>query len=124
MRRPATRAPLRWILLTTLAACCVAGLTVAQAAPGAKPTLRAADLTPLVLVGSGFRPGERVLVTVTYGRRTLVGRQVAGARGTIRLRLRELTLGRCHSELSARASGSAGSRATLRLPALACPPER
>jgi hypothetical protein len=93
----------------------------AQGEPG--PKLRAVDLDPVRLAGSGFSPGESVRVRVRVAGHTRTKRARAGDRGRFRVRFRELAQPRCGPALTARAVGSDGHRATLKLPPRGCPPE-
>ena len=87
----------------------------------AKPALRLTDRTPVTIAGSGFVSGERVLVRVA-SRGTWTRRATAGGSGTFRVVVQSATVDRCEL-LRAVATGSRGSRATLKLlPQPACNP--
>lgn len=90
-------------------------LAVANASAGLsdRPTLRLADRTPLVVVGGGFEPRERVTLVLVADRR-VSEKLRAGAGGNFVARF-NWSLGRC-TRFSLQAYGSNGSRARL-LPA-------
>ena len=107
---------------TALVTAAVLALAVAvPAAPGqgttaARASLRVVSVSPLTLVGSGFRPSERVVVTLlmrggpaTKAVSTRTGRFVVRFRRSAPCGL-----------VVARATGSAGSRAVARVPGGAC----
>ena len=82
------------------------GLSAGLAAggPTARPQLRVDSLRPFAVVGTGFRVGEHVRVTV---------RADADVRGRIAVRFRGMTLGDCPTYLVS-ARGDKGSWATMR----------
>jgi hypothetical protein len=86
-----------------------------------RPSLALIDRDPIVLRGRSFVPGERVRVTVsTNVRRT---RDVhAGSRGGFVVRFTGLVVPRCGG-LIARARGSSGDLATMKIPLPACQPD-
>ena len=86
-----------------------------------RPSLALIDRDPIVLRGRSFVPGERVRVTVsTTVRRT---RDVhAGFRGGFVVRFTGLIVPRCGG-LIARARGSSGDLATMKIPLPACQPD-
>jgi hypothetical protein len=86
---------------------------IASAGTTAAPRLERVEGTSLVLAGSGFRGGERVSVTVLTGYGARWARVVA-RRGRFRVAFRVPDSG-CGAAWAARAVGSRGSRATLRL---------
>ena len=85
----------------------------AAAAQPRRATLKLADLAPLVVNGTGFGRGERVVLTAsaTNAQRTLG--VVARRNGSFTARF-GLRLGRCAS-LTVRAVGVRGSRAVLQV---------
>jgi hypothetical protein len=88
-----------------------------------KQTLRLVDRDPIALQGNGFRPRERVRVTVSA---PMVERKFtrATASGSFRVTFLEVSATRCDI-VRAVAVGGAGSRAVLKyLPAPACMPMR
>jgi hypothetical protein len=96
-----------------------AALVLAASAPAAtaqKPTLRLTSTAPVTVVGAGFRPGERVVVTVTM--RGGASTKVVWARNG-RFVARFARMARCGLVL-ARAAGSQGSRAGTRSLGGAC----
>jgi hypothetical protein len=110
-------------LRSVLAAGTVALALVAapQAGAGAlaAPALRIAASQPLTVSGTGFRPGERVRVTVVLPARASASRR-AGPRGGFTLRFAALALPHCHVAVTVLARGGRGSRAALHLPAFDC----
>jgi hypothetical protein len=106
-----------------IAAGAVAGIATAHAAAGAQgaPALQAATVRPLVVVGAGFAPGERVTVTALTSLRMRSVLAKASGAGTFRARLGWFARP-CGSPFAVRARGAAGSRASLRLPAAPCVP--
>jgi hypothetical protein len=108
----------------------LAVLALALAPPGAAaspsaapaPSLRFLDLTPALVRGARFAPGERVRVTLRAGTDRRVRTIRAAARGGFTVnfgRLREQD--RCSGLVSIAAVGARGDRAFYRLPAMACP---
>jgi hypothetical protein len=96
-------------------------LTLADGASGsAHATLALVNRQPLVLHGRGFRPSERVRVVASSG--ATVARNVrASAAGGFTVRFAEMSVPRCGG-MFARARGSSGSLATLKIPLPACLP--
>ena len=92
---------------------------VALAGGGAtKPTLRAADLDPLPLTGSGFRANERVRLLVAAPPVVKSRLVRAGARGRFRIAF-AVKVGRCDSVV-VQAIGLRGSRATFQHDTIGC----
>jgi len=86
-----------------------------------RPSLALVDRAPIVLRGRSFVPGERVRVTVsTTVRRTRDVR--AGSRGGFVVRFTGLIVPRCGG-LIARARGSSGDLATMKIQLPACQPD-
>jgi hypothetical protein len=87
---------------------------LAEPGSAAKPQLRIAAVSPLTVVGTGFRAGEVVHVTVRSDAGTASANDGAGAAGRIAVRFPRLKLaGKCPYYLIA-AWGNKGSRTTLR----------
>jgi hypothetical protein len=84
----------------------------------AKPTLRAVDLDPLTLIGSGFRGSERVTLLVAAPPVVKSKMLRANTRGRFRVAFR-VAVGRCDAAV-VQAIGARGSRATFRHDALHC----
>lgn len=84
--------------------------TSALAAPQ-RPSLRLESNDPLVFRGAGFKPRERVTVTVRDSSVRLVRVARATATGTFRVGFGSVTIDPC--ELGARAIGSKGTRVVL-----------
>lgn len=86
------------------------------------PRLVLAAVKPLTIKGTGFRATERVRVTVRVGGRSYL-RQIRAVRGVITAAFVNVPrLDRCMTELRAVATGAKGSRASLKLAQLQCPP--
>ncbi len=86
-----------------------------------RPSLALLDRAPIVLRGRSFVAGERVRVTVsTTVRRTRV--VYAGSRGGFIVRFTGLIVPRCGGFI-ARARGSSGDLATMKIPLPACQPD-
>jgi hypothetical protein len=98
-----------------------AGSTSATPGASAKASLEIRSLEPLRVVGDGFRPYERVRVTVWTGGTRTTRRARAGRRGAFALRLPGSPSGSCGS-LRLRAVGSLGSRVTVALDNVTCLP--
>ena len=84
-------------------------------------TLKLNSVAPLVVKGSGFRPREAVLLTATIGNRRRFAGPIARADGTFVGRF-NVRITSC-TNLTVRAIGGRGSRATLKARA-ACESER
>jgi hypothetical protein len=90
-------------------------LALALPAWGANPrpaTLKLNSVAPLVVKGSGFRPREAVLLTATLGNRRRFAGPIARADGTFVARF-NVRITSC-TNLTVRAIGGRGSRATLK----------
>lgn len=104
----------------------IAAVTVLLVSPTAiggraKPRLAVVDRAPLTIAGSGFLAGERVSVVVVTGYGARRARVVAN-RGRFSVTFRLASTG-CGTAWMARAVGSRGSVAALRLgPASPCVP--
>lgn len=103
----------RLVVSAVLAAFVVLSAGVAEGRLTAKPQLRISDATPFTLVGTGFRAGETVRVTVRANTGGGSARDRAGTSGRIAVRFPRLKLGRCPVYLIV-ANGDKGSTATLR----------
>jgi hypothetical protein len=99
--------------ITMLAAAAAMSAGLAQGGQAAKPQLRFAGLSPFVVVGTGFRPGEMVRVAVRADGSAASARDRAGRAGTIRVSFTRLRLAKCPTYVVA-ATGDKGSRAVLR----------
>ncbi|HEV3478790.1 MAG TPA: hypothetical protein VG144_05005 [Gaiellaceae bacterium] len=93
----------------------------ASAEGSGRPTLKLTRTEPISVQGLRFLARERVHVKVTVGEERTAKRVVANRRGTFTLSFPSLDYDRCTS-LFARAVGSGGSRAVLKLPQPQCPP--
>jgi hypothetical protein len=85
----------------------------AESGSAAKPRLRVVDLTPFAVVGTGFRAGETVRVTVRAEGDSSSASDEAGTTGRISVRFPRMKLGSCPTYVIA-ARGDKGSRAGLR----------
>jgi hypothetical protein len=85
---------------------------------GGKPRL-SVDLAPLVVGGSGFRPGETVRITVR-GVAVAPRTDTASVAGRISVRFPGVRLLQCPKLLIITATGNKGSRAQLRRMPTAC----
>jgi hypothetical protein len=102
------------ITVLAAAAALAAGLAAGRpAATAAKPKLRVLTEVPFVVVGSGFRGGENVQVTVRGKTRRASKTDKASTTGRIHVRFLRMPLGRCPFYVVA-ARGDRGSRAGLR----------
>ena len=93
---------------------------------GTPPNIQQAELRftsfhPVELRGRGFRPDERVRLTVHAGKTT--DRTVTSTNGTFDATFSSLRIDRCTGAF-ATARGSKGSRAATKLPLPACLPAR
>jgi hypothetical protein len=86
---------------------------VSEGGSAAKPQLRVVDLTPFAVVGTGFRAGETVRVTVRAEGDSVAATGEAGATGRVAVRFPRMRLGTCPTYVIA-ARGDKGSRAGLR----------
>jgi hypothetical protein len=108
------------VLLAAAAAAATAVIALPSAA-AAPESLRLVQRSPLVLSGRDFVARERVRVRVTTAGDRAVRRVRASRSGAFRLTFSGLDFDRCNG-LSAVATGSQGSRATLKRVPLECPP--
>jgi len=94
-----------WAVLFLLIA-----VLASTAGAGTRPSLRVAATNPVTIVGTGFKAGERVRVTVSTAGERATRLTVASARGWFRVRFAGI---RAASECKvfAVATGSNGSRA-------------
>jgi hypothetical protein len=104
--------------LLAVAAAAFAG--VGMTAEQGSPALRLVDRQPLVLRGTGFKPRERVRVTVSADGDGATRRLRAGARGVFSASFAPMALHRCDA-LFASAVGASGSSAKLKAQPQ-CPP--
>jgi hypothetical protein len=97
-----------------VAAVLAPGYAIAEGQSAAtKPQLRVVATQPLAVMGTGFRPGEKVRVSAHTddGDGSRLG--TAGRAGRLGMRFPSLSLDRCATYLIT-ARGSKGSRATVR----------
>jgi hypothetical protein len=98
-------------LVLTLTASSAGARTESGAA--ARPALRVVDFSPLAVVGTGFKAGETVRVTVRAQGGSMSAKGDAGGGGRIAVRFPRMKLGKCPEYVIA-ARGDKGSRAGLR----------
>jgi hypothetical protein len=99
--------------LVVAAACLLAAVSAATASNQGRPALSLVSERPVVLAGSGFRPGERVRVRVSVGGKSFAKRLAASRGGRFRARFAQANTPDC-ALFVASAVGGQGSRATLR----------
>jgi hypothetical protein len=87
---------------------------------GGGPALRIVGKDPLTIAGRRFQARERVRLTIVSAGQKHVVRVRAKADGTFVAGVDGVVLDRCSGPLSARAIGSAGSRASFSLERLHC----
>jgi hypothetical protein len=92
------------------------GVLIAPLAPAAsestRPALRVLDKAPLILRGTGFKPAERVKVTVVTQPAQLVRRSSTSRFGTFVVRF-DTTVDPCYGARAAAAVGMRGSKASI-----------
>jgi hypothetical protein len=109
-RRPPWMKPRAPFVVVLVLAFSVGG--IADEAAAAKPRLRVAS-APFSVLGTGFKPGEAVRVSVHAADRDAVKTVVASASGDFAVAFARLKLGECPDYIVS-ARGSKGSRATRR----------
>ena len=108
----------RWVALLVTGAALAAG---GGATASVHASLSLADRQPIVLKGRGFRPLERVRLTLET-RVRLVRDVRAGRNGSFAVTFLGTNVPHCGG-MFARARGAAGSLATLKIPLPACQPD-
>jgi hypothetical protein len=106
-------------LIGLLVAAVALALPIASARAVSRPALRLMDAGPVAFRGTGFKPHERVRISVYAGERA-AKRVVAGARGRFVVRFAGLNPNAC-AGFSALAVGNEGSRAVFKRPPGTCP---
>jgi hypothetical protein len=99
---------------------------LAATAGAARPpaSLHLVKLAPLTVGGTGFRPAERIRVTLVFGT-TEVRRVIAGKTGRFVARFDDdVQLSRCNIRFAVSAAGARGTNAALKIPRPACMPAR
>jgi hypothetical protein len=86
------------------------------------PQLRLLDLSPASVAGTGFRPSEHVVVTVTGGSNRLRRSVVTSARGAFVARFATPIAAPGCSQLAIVAVGARGDRASWKSPPKSCGP--
>jgi hypothetical protein len=116
-----TRALATGAVVAAAVALVLAGLA-ASSSPARHATLRLVTVSPLQVGGAGFRARERVRVVATAAQVSVAKRVRASRRGAFAVTF-GFSAGHC-AGLRVVATGSAGSRATLKRPPLpACMPQ-
>jgi len=109
------------VSIATVTATVAAVASTGSAAP--MPSIAIRSVSPLTVVGTGYRPNERVRLSVSIGTRR-VSRDVAlGRSGKFQVGFASIRLGRCAPAALIVAHGAGPGRvATVkRLPAPGCP---
>jgi hypothetical protein len=100
------------------------GVAIAPAAsiasPQAPPALRVVDRSPLTVLGTGFKPRERVVVSTMKSENPARVKVVASRKGRFRARL-QVTFDPCTGPAFIRATGIKGSIVVLKLGLRECP---
>ena len=115
---------MRWAVtaLVALGAVVVVAVAVAMATTGASSRaaqLRLLEDAPLTIRGTGFKPRERVRLTIRAGR-AAVRHAVAGMGGGFTMRVAGMSADTC-TGFSVTATGAGGSRASLKRAPGQCP---
>ena len=107
---------------TALAAVlCVAAATAAGARADGTPSLRVADLTPVMVKGARFQPGQMIRVVLRAGESKRVRIVRVSAGGGFMVDFGPLTRkDRCSGDISIAAIATRGFGAVYRLPTMAC----
>jgi len=88
----------------------------------APPTIRIAQLSPLVVTGKQFRALERIAIRVATPERTRVRTMRTTRRGTFVARFAAVTFDRCSGGPSVVVTTATGLVAKTRMPQPLCPP--
>ena len=106
------------LLVVLLAA---AAALAAAATAGQHARVAVTDRSPLTVRGTGFKPFERVVVTVLSSAR-LTARRTANASGIFIVRWQTAPGGKLGCEaLVVRAAGTLGTRVVTKIPGIECP---
>lgn len=87
-----------------------------------RPTIRIAQLSPLVVTGTQFRPRERIVIRVAALPKTYVRTIRTTRRGTFVARFAAVTFDRCGGGPSVVVTTATGLVAKTRMPKPLCPP--
>ena len=109
------------LVLTVALLLAVSTVGPASTAPAAKPTLRLVAKSPAKLRGTGFKARERVRVTLVVDETSRVRTVRATTAGAFTATFEGMAATDPCSAIGARAVGSRGSRAALKLPQRMCP---
>jgi hypothetical protein len=121
VRRTPHATPRRAAVFAALLAILVGAVATAAPAAATKATVKIVKLSPLTIRGSGFKPTERVTVTLSAGAAG-TARGTATAAGIVTVSLPKAKVTAC-TAYTLRAVGSAGTRVTFkRTVATSCKP--
>ena len=112
MRRLPYATPRRAALFAALLAILTGAVATAAPAAAAKATVKIVKLSPLTIRGSGFKPTERVTVTLSAGAKG-TARGTATAAGVVTISLPKTKLTAC-TAYTLRAVGTAGTKVTFK----------
>ena len=112
MRRLSNATPGRAAVVAALLGILLCAVAAAAPAAAAKATLKVVKLTPLTIRGTGFKPTERVTVTLSAGPRQTV-RGTATATGVLKVSFAKTKLTAC-TAYTLRAVGAAGTKVTFK----------
>jgi hypothetical protein len=116
------RAPTVVAMVAAVVLSCTSPSFASSDSEPAQPSVKVADWQPLVLVGSRFRPFERVVIRVSDASSpTVVKRLRATRRGTFVAIVAAATVDRC-SGVSIVVTGAGGRVAKTKMPLPLCPP--
>lgn len=102
---------------------CVVLVVAVPASAGLQPQLRLVDSFPLTLAGAGFKQSERVTLVVYVNDARHAKRIRATLRGAFNVAFQGVdAVDRCSTDIWARATGSHGSKATMKRAQPQCPP--
>jgi hypothetical protein len=111
--------------IATLSLIVALGAPAAAAGPTesrGEGSVRIAQLSPLVVAGSGFGRAERLAITARGDFGTATRRQRASLRGAFVARFQDTTVDRCGGQLTVVVQGASGAVAKVRRPPFYCPP--
>jgi len=121
VRRLSNATPGRAAVVAALLALLVGAVATAAAAAAAKATVKVVKLSPLTIRGTGFKPTEKVTVTLSAGAAG-TARGTATAAGTLTVSFPKAKVTAC-TPYTLRAVGAAGTKVTFkRTVAASCKP--
>jgi hypothetical protein len=115
---------MRGVCVTVLVTAVLAAATPASldAKSTGQPTVRIAQLSPLVVRGERFRAAQRVVIRVTAASETRVRTMRTTPSGAFVARFSAVTVDRCSGGVSVVVTAADGRVAKTRRPDLLCPP--